>query len=118
MPGQIFWPNLPRWKAELTTWRGKFGHHDLISLTEVYPLLYRDIGLGLAGLVPPYCALLEYKVFANQVVIVQNCTFSKMGPYLPQSPLLFFAEKVGSGIVTGYRSHLNPLYTNGFFLLV
>ena len=41
--------------------RGKFGHHDMISLNEVYPLSYIDIRWALPGLVSPYCALLEYK---------------------------------------------------------
>ena len=53
--------------AELSPPRG---HHDLTSLTEIYPLLYRDIRRGLPGLVPPYCALLEYKGFAELVVMV------------------------------------------------
>ena len=28
--------------AELIPWRGKFGHHDLFTLNEDYPLSYRD----------------------------------------------------------------------------
>ena len=39
-PGKLFWPNLPRGVSKLTPWGSKFGHHDLISLTENYPLLY------------------------------------------------------------------------------
>ena len=59
------WPVLP------LAWRDKFSHHDLmISLTEVNPLSYRDIRRGLPGLVPPYCALVEYEGFRELVVIV------------------------------------------------
>ena len=36
--------------AELSPLRGKFGHHDLISLNEDYPFLYRDTCCGLPGL--------------------------------------------------------------------
>ena len=56
--------------TELTPWRGKFGHHDLFSLNEDYPLSYRDTLWGLPGLVPPYCALLKYIGFADLDVIV------------------------------------------------
>ena len=56
--------------AELTPLRGKFGHHDLISLNEYYPLSYRDTCCGLQGLVPPYCALLKYIGFIDLDLIV------------------------------------------------
>ena len=59
--------------AELSPLRGKFGHHDLISLNEDYPLLYRDTCCGLPGLVPPYCALLKYIGFIDLDLIVFQC---------------------------------------------
>ena len=74
--------------AELTRWRGKYGHHDLISLTDIYPLSYRDIQRGLPGLVPPYCALLDYKAFTELVVIViqKFYFFLKRGRTNPRLP--------------------------------
>ena len=62
--------NLPRGVAELTPLRGEFGHHDLISLNEDYPLSYKDTCCGLPGLVPPYCALLKYIGFIDLDLIV------------------------------------------------
>ena len=61
---------MPRGVAELTPLRGKFGHHDLISLNEYYPLSYRDTCCGLPGLVPPYCVLLKYIGFIDLDLIV------------------------------------------------
>ena len=52
-------------RVSLATPVGKFVHHDLITLTEDYPYLYRDTRRGLPGLVRPFCALL-----AELVVIV------------------------------------------------
>ena len=63
--GGLVPPGLKRWPL-----RGKFGHHDLISLNEDYPLSYRDKCCGLPGLVPPYCALLKYIGFIDLDLIV------------------------------------------------
>ena len=77
--------------AELFPLRGKFGHHDLISLNEDYPLSYRDTCCGLPGLVPPYCALLKYIGFIDLHLIV----FRKLYIFLngaelaPVSPSVF-----------------------------
>ena len=77
--------------AELTPLQGKFGHHDLISLNEDYPLSYRDTCCGLPGLVTPYCALLKYIGFKDLDLIV----FRKLYIFLngaelaPVSPSVF-----------------------------
>ena len=88
----------PRGVARLTHWQSKFGHRDLISLTEVYPLSYRDIRRGLLGLVPPYCSLLEYEGFTDNNSHSKIVLFSKMGPYEPRSPLLKLPNKLRNEI--------------------
>ena len=73
-PGQIFGPNLSRGVEELTPWWSKLGNHGLLSLTEVYPLSYKDIhvyeGFYRDWYRPINCALFEYKGFAELAVIV------------------------------------------------
>ena len=77
--------------AELTPLRDKFGHHDLISLKEDYPLSYRDTCCGLPGLVPPYCALLKYIGFIDlDLIVFQKLFIFLNGAELaPVSPSVF-----------------------------
>ena len=61
------------------------------SCPKVYPFSYRDKRSGLPELVSLYCALLEYKGFAEPVVIViqkKIVLFLKWGRTKPRSPLL------------------------------